>query len=195
MSFKANYIDINKPYAVSAFSKGFEEILLRNIYEDFSHIIILCVGTDRSTGDCLGPLVGHKLRYIQGELIRVYGTLEEPVHAKNLKSTIEIIEESYKNPFIISIDACLGKAENIGCISIGEGPIKPGAGVNKKLPEVGHIHVMGIVNISGFMEYIILQNTRLNIVMQMANTISAGIYHNLSKFADEKLKKDIAIRK
>jgi len=25
-------------------------------------VIFLCIGTDRSTGDSLGPLVGHKLR-------------------------------------------------------------------------------------------------------------------------------------
>ncbi len=180
-------VDINKPYAISLFIKGFEEILLRNINKDCSHIVILCIGTDRSTGDCLGPLVGHKLRYIQGEHIQVYGTLNEPVHAKNLISTIKEIKERFSNPFIISIDACLGKAESIGCISIGEGPIKPGAGVNKKLPEIGHMHVMGIVNISGFMEYMILQNTRLSLVMKMADIISAGIYYNLSKIVNNKL--------
>lgn len=188
LSKTALYVDINKPYAVSWFIKGFEEILLRTIDRDCSHIVILCIGTDRSTGDCLGPLVGHKLRYIQGEYIRVYGTLNEPVHAKNLKATIKKIEERYENPFIISIDACLGKPESIGCISIGEGPIKPGAGVNKKLPEIGHMHVMGIVNISGFMEYMILQNTRLSLVMKMADIISAGIYYNLSKLVSRKLK-------
>lgn len=181
------YIDINKPYASSMFIRGFEEILLRNLNREYSHIVILCIGTDRSTGDCLGPLVGHKLRYIQGKNIHVYGTLEEPVHAKNLKSIIEEIERNYRNPFIISIDACLGRAESIGCISIGEGSIKPGAGVNKKLPEIGHMHVMGIVNISGFMEYMILQNTRLSLVMKMADIISAGIYYNLSKLANRNL--------
>ena len=45
------------------------------------------------------------------------------------------------------------------------------------------MHVMGIVNISGFMEYMILQNTRLSLVMKMADIISAGIYYNLLKIS------------
>lgn len=191
----ANYININKLNAISIFAKRFEKVLSDNIYDDHSEIIILCIGTDRSTGDCLGPLIGHRLRYIQNESIHVFGTLEEPVHAKNLKSVMEKIEKGYERPFIISIDACLGKAENIGCIAIGEGPISPGAGVNKKLPEVGDIHIMGIVNVGGFMEYIILQNTRLNLVMKMADIISQGIYQNLTNLVNERVTKDNTIRK
>lgn len=177
----SNYIDVNKPYAVFAFTKRLEEVLSKSLHDNHSEIIVLCVGTDRSTGDCLGPLVGHKLKYIRSGSVQVLGTLDEPVHAKNLKIVLDKIQADYERPFIISIDACLGKAENIGCISVGEGPIKPGAGVNKKLPEVGDIHIMGIVNIGGFMEYLILQNTRLSLVMRMADIISAGLYHILSK--------------
>ncbi len=177
----SNYIDVNKPYAVFAFTKRLEEVLSKSLHDNHSEIIVLCVGTDRSTGDCLGPLVGHKLKYIRSASVQVLGTLDEPVHAKNLKIVLDKIQADYERPFIISIDACLGKAENIGCISVGEGPIKPGAGVNKRLPEVGDIHIMGIVNIGGFMEYLILQNTRLSLVMRMADIISAGLYHILSK--------------
>lgn len=189
MKTDSDYINVNKPYAISHFNRRFEEILLENIGDLYSEIIILCVGTDRSTGDCLGPLVGQRLRYIQSEGIKVYGTLDEPVHAKNLGSTIEEISKSYPKPFIIGIDACLGKAESVGCISIGKGPIRPGAGVNKKLPEVGNIHVMGIVNVGGFMEYIILQNTRLSLVVKMADIISAGIYYSLSKIHSQGIEK------
>ena len=56
------------------------------------------------------------------------------------------------------------------------GPVKPGAGVNKELPAVGDIHITGIVNVSGFMEYFVLQNTRLHLVMKMAKTIANGIH-------------------
>ncbi len=34
----------------------------------------------------------------------------------------------------------------------------------------------GVVNISGFMEFFVLQNTRLYLVMNLAKTISNGIY-------------------
>ncbi|MDQ0659408.1 putative sporulation protein YyaC [Paenibacillus sp. W2I17] len=56
------------------------------------------------------------------------------------------------------------------------GPLKPGAGVNKELPPVGDIHLTGIVNVGGFMEYFVLQNTRLSLVMRMSEIISSSLY-------------------
>ncbi len=138
-------------------------------------IVIVCIGTDRSTGDALGPLVGtHLLRHKTSRL-HVYGTLDQPVHAMNLKETIETIEANHNDPFIIAIDACLGQVTSVGCIQVGEGPVKPGAGVNKDLPEIGHMHITGIVNVGGFMEYFVLQNTRLSLVMNISEVIASSI--------------------
>ncbi|MCC3359355.1 spore protease YyaC [Bacillus sp. REN16] len=139
-------------------------------------IVIFCIGTDRSTGDCLGPLIGTKIAEKGLSHFHVYGTLDEPIHAVNLQEKIEEINQRYSNPFIIGIDACLGRLKSVGSITIGEGPIKPGAGVNKELPPIGDMHITGIVNVSGFMEFFVLQNTRLSLVMKIANTISSSIY-------------------
>ncbi|MGZ6530106.1 MAG: spore protease YyaC, partial [Tumebacillaceae bacterium] len=65
----------------------------------------------------------------------------------------------------------LGQLSSVGLVTLANGPLKPGAGVNKVLPEVGNIHLTGIVNVGGFMEYFVLQNTRLSVVMRMADTI------------------------
>ncbi|MCM3597253.1 spore protease YyaC [Metabacillus idriensis] len=138
-------------------------------------IIVLCIGTDRSTGDCLGPLVGTKLIDAGLKHFHVYGTLEHPVHAVNLEETIQKIERTFENPYILAIDACLGRLKSVGTFQVGAGPIKPGAGVNKVLPEVGDIHINGIVNVSGFMEFFVLQNTRLHLVMTMASIIAKSI--------------------
>jgi putative sporulation protein YyaC len=137
-------------------------------------IVIVCIGTDRSTGDCLGPLVGFN---IKNELshFHLYGTLKDPVHAVNLEETLTFIKEKHRNPFIIAIDACLGRFKSVGYIQVAEGAIKPGAGVNKDLPAVGDMHITGIVNVSGFMEFLVLQNTRLHLVMNMATIISKGL--------------------
>lgn len=48
-------------------------------------IILVCIGTDRSTGDALGPLVGTKLEQVGITNFQVFGTLDEPVHALNLE--------------------------------------------------------------------------------------------------------------
>lgn len=44
-----------------------------------TEILFLCIGTDRSTGDSLGPLIGYKLKENGMRNARVLGTLEEPV--------------------------------------------------------------------------------------------------------------------
>ncbi|MDD9148484.1 spore protease YyaC [Sporolactobacillus sp. CQH2019] len=139
-------------------------------------LVIVCIGTDRSTGDSLGPLAGTFLQKHTIPDTYIYGTLENPVHAVNLEDTLSTIAASYRNPFIIAIDACLGKQKNIGMISVSKGPVLPGAGVNKKLLPVGDINITGIVNVSGFMEYSVLQNTRLNIVMSLSEVISRCLY-------------------
>lgn len=177
-------VDINKPCALLNFSEGLGKIFCQ-CYEPnlYSEIVVLGIGTDRSTGDSLGPLVGYKLKHIRYKNVHVYGTLEEPVHAKNLHENIDKISNLHNRPFIIAIDACLGNPERVGYISIGSGPLKPGAGVNKKLPAVGNAYIMGNVNIGGFMDYIILQNTRLGLVMKMADTISSGLHLYLWKYS------------
>ncbi|WIV13881.1 spore protease YyaC [Proteiniborus sp. MB09-C3] len=160
-------------------------------YDDtYEDIIILCIGTDRSTGDCLGPLIGYKLSYIPRIYtnVHVLGTLEAPVHAKNLEENIRNIYSSYKNPFVIAIDACLGKLERVGHINVAKGSLKPGSGVNKDLPKVGDIHITGVVNIGGFMEYMVLQNTRLSTVMKMADIISSGFITSFWKLFKQKEK-------
>ena len=182
---KDSSINVNSPLATSTFSRILIDYLQTYYRNPERDLIIMCIGTDRSTGDSLGPLIGYKLdkglrRYNN---VFVHGTLDEPVHAKNLKDSIEYVYSTYRDPFVIAIDACLGKLERIGYVTVGHGPLKPGAGVNKELPAVGDLHITGIVNLGGFMEYIILQNTRLNLVMRMADTISEAFQYALWKFS------------
>ncbi|MFD1176581.1 spore protease YyaC [Paenibacillus puldeungensis] len=145
-------------------------------------VIIVCIGTDRSTGDCLGPLVGTALAKYNCPHFHLYGTLDEPVHAMNLKETLEKINDRFINPYIISIDACLGQTTSVGSIQVVQGPLRPGAGVNKELPPVGDIHLTGIVNVGGFMEYFVLQNTRLSLVMRLSEIISSCLYRAIKEW-------------
>jgi putative sporulation protein YyaC len=137
--------------------------------------VFLGIGTDRSTGDSLGPLVGARLNELAPGLLPVYGTLEQPVHAVNLREKIQEIEKNYPHPLIIAVDACLGQLQNVGSINMGPGALQPGAGVHKMLPPVGDIFFSGVVNIGGYMEYLVLQNTRLSQVIKMADCITRAI--------------------
>lgn len=144
-------------------------------------LIFLCIGSDRATGDSLGPIVGYKLKQRRLSSAYVYGTLENPVHAKNLGQVIREIHDTFDQPFIVAIDASLGKASHVGYFTLGEGSLKPGAGVGKDLPQVGNLYVTGIVNLSGFLENSLLQTTRLHTVMDLADKISTGIFYCLAK--------------
>src|SRR5699024_2933095 len=108
--------------------------------------VVACIGTDRSTGDSLGPLAGSLLSQRHLHELHVYGTLHEPLHALNLADYLEKINEKYHNPYIIAIDAALGKLSSIGTIHCGNGPLKPGSALQKDLPEIGHAHLSATVN-------------------------------------------------
>ncbi|MDA8333511.1 MAG: spore protease YyaC [Peptococcaceae bacterium] len=138
-------------------------------------IVLLCIGTDRSTGDALGPLVGSRLAGTRQQLFTVYGSLDQPVHASNLREKLAEIERCHRNPFIVAVDACLGHLDSVGCVNVGDGSLLPGAGVHKPLPPVGEVHITAIVNVGGFLEYLVLQNTRLNLVMQLADLIADSL--------------------
>lgn len=139
---------------------------------------ILCIGTDRSTGDSLGPLVGSELKH-RLPAIPVWGSMERPIHAANLQALLKDVPDLGQRR-ILAIDASLGKLNDVGTIVIGPGPLKPGAGVNKQLPPLGAYHLTGTVNVSGFMEYFVLQNTRLYMVMRMASFIAGAVFRSLS---------------
>ena len=178
--FLTNYINSNSEFALLEFKSHFFDILSKYKH-NFRSIIFLCIGTDRATGDSLGPLVGYKLSKLPlKNNVFIYGTLDEPVHAKNLNNVLEEIYIKHKSPVLIVIDASLGSKEYINYINIGEGSIKPGAGVKKNLPSVGDIFITGIVNHTGILEISVLQNTRLSVVMNMADIISSGIWHCIS---------------
>lgn len=171
------------PCARQILSLGLLRFLVDCGYAPDREIVVLCIGTDRSTGDALGPLTGSKLTTRTGRSFAVYGTLDQPVHAANLAENLEFIMQQHRNPFVIAIDACLGKTDHVGCISIKSGPLRPGTGVNKNLPPVGQVHVIGVVNVGGFMEYLVLQNTRLALVMKMAEIIADSLFDSLSQVA------------
>ncbi|MBU3111959.1 spore protease YyaC [Clostridium lacusfryxellense] len=135
---------------------------------EFNSITIACIGTDRVTGDSLGPIVGEILEQKKWENVSIIGNLENPLHAKNL---IERLESIPDDSLIIAVDACLGRLDSLNCISINNESVHPGAALDKGLPSVGDISILGTVNLSngGFST---LQYTRLYTVIELAKGIT-----------------------
>uniref|UniRef100_UPI002639C5D8 DUF1256 domain-containing protein n=1 Tax=uncultured Clostridium sp. TaxID=59620 RepID=UPI002639C5D8 len=64
---------------------------------------------------------------------------------------------------------------------VEDSPLHPGLALEKNLPEVGEMNIKGVVNISGNLDFMMLQNTRLFIVMSLADCISNAIDHFVNK--------------
>lgn len=149
--------------------------ILTSFEKDFQDLVILCIGSDRITGDSLGPLVGHSLSKAPLKSTWVYGTLNHPVHALNLSETVNMVRQRHPESLVLAIDASLGSRRHLGCLTITRGSLEPGLGVRKKLQPVGDISITGIVNTSGTFDHFSLQTTRLATVVGMADSIVSGI--------------------
>lgn len=128
---------------------GASELLGRALFEAYlaervvpSVPVFFLVGANSSTGDALGPFVGWFLRRkgFDGPWL---GDLSDPVHAANIAERVKEVwgrAAPYgREPFLIAVDAAVGRA---GQITVNRGPLRPGAGMGKALPPVGHVHVM-----------------------------------------------------
>lgn len=105
-------------------------------------LVILCIGSDRVIGDCLGPLVGHKLSsLLKNSGISVYGTLKKPVHAKNLDATLKKIRASIQNPYIIALDSSLGTNSHVGFCHSRQRCSSSGYRYREKSHHVGDIFI------------------------------------------------------
>lgn len=139
-------------------------------------IVFACVGTDRSTGDALGPLVGERLLNLGCAREDVFGTLAEPLHAMNLELRMGRLAELGPALRVIAVDAALGRVEDVGDIVVRAGGIRPGLGLGKDLAPVGDVSVTATVNVAGTrMDAQVLQSTRLFLVQRLAQCIGLGL--------------------
>lgn len=172
------YINMKESWAQFRLSNSLLK-MVENIEKPYNNIAIVCIGTDRSTGDSYGPLIGHMLSKFTMYDFDLYGTLSEPVHALTLEKTIQQIDE--ENTLVIAIDSSVGYSSFVGQVGLKYGAIKPGSGVGKSLPAVGDIAISGIVAISGFAPLVMLQSAPLGMVYQMAEKTSHAINYVLYK--------------
>lgn len=144
----------------------FSEIRERHKPEE---VTFLCIGTDRSTGDSLGPLTGSRL--VEYGFPHVIGTLPAPCDADNLTRRIAGIADGQ---LIIAIDACLGPHAAVGFYYVSREPLYPAKSVGLSLPAVGHYSLAAVVDVNGPKPYRTLQTTPLHRVMGMAGAIAAA---------------------
>ena len=154
--------------------------------EYFSHIIILCVGTNKLVGDCVGPIVGNKLARLlkQSNNIIIYGNMKSTLNSKNARLIINKIFKDYSNPFIITIDAALGQKELINKVIINTGNIQIGNSIGHNISYFSHINIKAVVG-----EYkqtieeniYTLKNVNRNKINKVSNQITYEVYKMLER--------------
>jgi len=174
-------------------------------------VVFLCIGTGRSVGDALGPMVGSLLldagwgagRVPGGAFKRcgvsrvsVHGTLERPAHAEGVP-----LPGGSRQTTVVVIGACLGSLEDIGSIDIRLGPIQPCIGLTTRVDSFGDLLPVGDVSMAGtigeesmdpFLEatatqaglqvVLKLKEPDARLVMYMAAAISSGVLMALGAY-------------
>lgn len=138
--------------------------------------VVVCVGSDLSVGDSLGPVTGTRLaEKLRGLNVYVYGTLARPITAHEVKYTGQFVKNTHPGSPVIAIDAAVGVAGDIGLIKVANRPLTPGSGANKRLNKIGDVSVLGIVAEKSLFNYSLFSSTRLNVVYKMADIIAEGV--------------------
>ncbi|MBO8161132.1 MAG: spore protease YyaC [Thermosipho sp. (in: Bacteria)] len=162
------------------------------IKKDFKEIAIVNIGTDRCTGDCFAPLVGTLIKSDERfdfPNVKVYGDLNEPIHAKNLEEFLEDFNKQVTpDTLVIAIDACLGKEEDIGFIKIKSEALSPGRGLDKDLPKVGDICINGIISENSDFNIFTLSQVKLGLVYSMAEVTRIALKLAIQELYNENYK-------
>lgn len=138
--------------------------------------ILLMIGTDKCIGDAFAPLVGSLLKSYNYIKNPIYGTIKEPIHALNIKETLEEIKIKYPNKPIFIIDSMISKKGNIGDIILMKGGIYPGSALGKILPMAGDISLTLIVSNNEKDAVNALTTLRLNNIYEMAKVVANSIF-------------------
>jgi putative sporulation protein YyaC len=137
---------LEKHYRESDIKEKIIEALNKIFYTKNIEPLYICIGSDRHILDCYGPLVGTMLEERAAGLL-VYGTLDQPLHAKNMVKEIAKIKANHPETIDVAIDASVGNEKDLGIIRIKRGFLIPGKATAKRLPPVGQVSITGTVGL------------------------------------------------
>lgn len=145
--------------------------VITKLLQGKGEIIIVCVGSNKISGDSLGAFVGTFLK--KSGVPNVYGTLNKTVTPKNLIPTILEINKKHNNPFIIGVSSDLSIYEDdLECIILKDAALE--TELLGKL-KFGNMSIKGILNTTDYECIPKMQKVDLNLVYKIAKVISKGI--------------------
>ncbi|WP_413299472.1 spore protease YyaC [Bacillus sp. 1P10SD] len=162
------------PYNHSLAPLFIRDTIYSLIPEGTQHVLVACIGSNRISGDSLGPFVGTLLNNSYSNHLSVIGNLQNPLDAATLIPELSrfVIPQ---NSFVIAVDSVIGSVDFVHTIIVREGLLQPGAGLDKTLPPMGDCSIMGVtIDRESAIEDSLIY-TNLHIVYKMATNIAKGI--------------------
>ncbi len=138
-------------------------------------LVVLCIGSDKISGDSLGPLVGGLLREKYRLPCPVYGTEKAPVNGVNLPEYREMLTRFHPEAAVIAVDAAVGLKSELGNIKIRNGGVKAGGAVAAPHKALGRIGVLGVVAEKGNNPLEALLATPFALVEALAERIARAV--------------------
>lgn len=136
-------------------------------------LTFLCIGSDRSGGDALGPLTGTLL--VERGYSRVVGTLHAPCDAETWTVRLEELERVGAGGPVLAVDACLGHPHSVGLFQLAAGPLEAGRSMRRGFAPVGDYSVAAIVNAVRDNPVRVLETTPLSRVWTMSRQLVAAV--------------------
>ena len=141
-------------------------------------VAFACIGTDRSTGDALGPLVGQRLLKLgfdpDGGHRDARGAAPRP---QPRASACGRCGRTRRAPSWWRSTRPSGRRRASASVNLRRGGLLPGQGVGKALPAVGELSLTATVNVqAGALDVQILQSTRLYLVQELAEMIGVACW-------------------
>jgi putative sporulation protein YyaC len=140
-----------------------------------NRLAFLCIGTDRSSGDTLGPLAGTLLE--ERGYTRVIGTLKRPCDADSWEERLAELRlmQAEEGAVVLAIDACLGNSVSVGLFQTAAGPLEAGRSLKRGLEPVGDYAIAAIVNVNRGNPVRVLETTAFGRVWDMTLQIVAAV--------------------
>ena len=143
--------------------------------------VFMCVGVDKVVLDSLAPIVSNLLTKKYNIPAFIYGSLEYNITAKNLvyaKNFIDIMHPKHK---VIIIDATIGEYDEVGKVKVVHGGVVPAVYSLDNPKSMGDYAILGVVGTTGIRGKIVLNNTSMQLVLQMAEFIAECISKAIDK--------------
>ena len=170
-------------FSYNIIDKNFEKLLALDLKETFTNkkLIFFCVGCDKWTIDCFGPILGTILKKKYKINSLVFGELNNCITKNNYIEFYQSLRNKFPDHKIIVIDTALCDYDNIGVVRFNNDGLAIGSGLHDDCTlKIGDYYITANIGILPFGKNNILPMPALGKVYLFAQKISRAIIYALS---------------